>query len=92
MVARMSWLFLLMLLVVHPTTSHAQHAEVETETARPLGNGNVEIGGAYEFQTSSQGMEHALPFSIELGIGDRIELLVEPVAITAIRPSASEVA
>lgn len=81
---------LLVVVIAYPRTSSAQHAEVETETARPLGNGNFELGAAYEFQTSSVGTEHALPFSVEVGIGDRFEFLVEPVPFTAIRPSAAE--
>lgn len=42
----------------------------------------------YEFQTSSQGTEHALPFAFEVGVTDRIALLVEPVAYTSIRPKS----
>jgi hypothetical protein len=41
---------------------------------------------AYEFQTSSQGKEHALPIAFEYGITNRLALLVEPVFYTAIRP------
>lgn len=81
------WLIPLVVLLAAPRSSWAQQA-IETETARPLGNGVVELGAAYEFQASSQGLEHALPFAFEAGIGDRFELLVEPVALTAIRPSA----
>lgn len=78
---------IVLVIVAYPRASHAQQA-IETETARPLGNGVVELGAAYEFQRSTGGLEHALPFAFELGIGDRFELLVEPVAVTAIRPSA----
>ena len=80
-------LFALVVLVAMSRESRAQQA-IETETARPLGNGVVELGTAYEFQVSSQGLEHALPFAFEAGIGDRFEVLVEPVALTAVRPSA----
>ena len=59
---------------------------LETETARPLHAGQVEIGVGYEFQHSREGNETAVPFAIELGITDRLGLLVEPVAYTAIRP------
>ena len=59
---------------------------LETETARPVGRGIFEIGSNFEYQTSSEGHELALPFAVEYGISDRLEFLVEPVAYTAIRP------
>ncbi|HXL86636.1 MAG TPA: hypothetical protein VN927_05470 [Gemmatimonadaceae bacterium] len=58
----------------------------ETETARPLRAGQLEVGAGYEFQHSSEGNETAIPFAFELGITNRLGLLVEPVAYTAIRP------
>ena len=61
---------------------------LETETARPIGKGTLELGGNFEFQHSSDGDETALPFAIEYGLTNRFELLVEPVAFTAIRPKA----
>ena len=61
---------------------------LETETARPLGRGALEMSGAYEFQTSSEGSESALPFAFEYGIRDHLEFMLEPVAYTAIRPHA----
>ncbi len=67
-----------------PAPVHAQI--LETETARPLGKGGLEIGSNFEYQFSSEGHELALPFAIEYGLTDRLELLVEPVAYTAIRP------
>lgn len=59
---------------------------LETETARPLGQGGLEMGTNFEYQTSSEGHETALPFAVEYGFTDRLEVLVEPVAYTAIRP------
>lgn len=59
---------------------------LETETARPLRAGELEVGAGYEFQHSSEGNETAIPFAFELGITNRLGLLVEPVAYTAIRP------
>lgn len=59
---------------------------LETETARPLRAGQLEVGAGYEFQHSSEGNETAIPFAFELGITNRLGLLVEPVAYTAIRP------
>ncbi len=59
---------------------------LETETARPIGRGVFEISGNFEYQTSSEGRETAVPFAAEYGVSDRLEMLVEPVAYTAIRP------
>jgi hypothetical protein len=59
---------------------------LETETARTLGQGVFEVSGNLEYQTSSEGSEAALPFAVEYGLTDRLEVLVEPVAWTAIRP------
>jgi hypothetical protein len=61
---------------------------LETETARPVGKGVFEIGSNFEYQVSSEGHEVALPFAIEYGFTNRLELLVEPVAYTVIRPKA----
>jgi hypothetical protein len=59
---------------------------LETETARPVGKGGLEMGSNFEYQFSSEGHELALPFAFEYGLSDRLEVLVEPVAYTAIRP------
>ena len=59
---------------------------LETETARPLRAGQLEVGAGYEFQHSREGDETAIPFAFELGITNRLGLLVEPVPYTAIRP------
>jgi hypothetical protein len=67
-----------------PLTLRAQI--LETETARPLRSGQLEVGAGYEFQQSKEGDETAIPFAFELGITNRFGLLVEPVAYTAIRP------
>jgi hypothetical protein len=69
-----------------PATARGQI--LETETARPVGRGVFEIGSNFEYQVSSDGHEVALPFAIEYGLTNRLELLVEPVAYTAIRPKA----
>ena len=63
---------------------------LETETARPLGKGTLEVGTNFEYQTSSEGHESALPMAVEYGFTDRFELLLEPVAYTAIRPKAGQ--
>ncbi|HEV7365930.1 MAG TPA: hypothetical protein VGN76_08815 [Gemmatimonadales bacterium] len=72
-----------MLIVAMPAAAQI----LETETARPVGKGILETSGNFEYQTSSEGHEVALPFAIEYGISDRLEFLVEPVAYTAIRPN-----
>lgn len=58
---------------------------LETETARLLPAHWWKIGNAFEFQKSPEGTEAALPFAIEYGLSDNLELLVEPVPYTAIR-------
>lgn len=61
---------------------------LETETARQLRRGQLEIGAGYEFQHSKEGNEMAIPIAIELGLTNRLALLVEPVPYTAIRPES----
>ena len=63
---------------------------LETETARPLRAGQLEVGAGYEFQQSREGDEIAIPFAFELGITNRLGLLVEPVPYTAIRPEVGQ--
>jgi len=41
---------------------------LETETARPPQKGAFEVQTAFEFQTSKEGAERALPFAFEYGI------------------------
>jgi hypothetical protein len=59
---------------------------LETETARLRRKGAVQLGVNFEYQTSSEGRESAIPFTFEYGINDRLELVVEPVAATRLRP------
>src|SRR3989442_14207410 len=63
-----------------------QTQALETETARFLHTGGYEIGTAFELQTSSDGVERAVHLALEYGLSDRLAILVEPVAYTAIRP------
>jgi hypothetical protein len=74
-------------LAVASATGHSQQP-LETETARLPRHGEITVNGAYEFQTSNEGSEHAFPLAIEYGLTDRLALLVEPVFLTAIRPKA----
>jgi Putative MetA-pathway of phenol degradation len=64
---------------------HAQQP-LETETARPLKKGQVEVQATFEYQTSKEGTERAAPLAFEFGLTDRLSLLVEPVLYTSIRP------
>ena len=59
---------------------------LETETARLVPKGGVELGFNFEHQRSSEGSETAIPLAFIVGLGRRFELMVEPVAFTAIRP------
>jgi hypothetical protein len=59
---------------------------LETETARLLKAGSLEIEGTFEYQTSSEGTETAVPMALGYGLTDTLELLVEPAFYTAIRP------
>jgi hypothetical protein len=78
-------LFGLLVLAVTPWTTRAQQP-LETETARPPQKGAFEVQTSFEYQTSKEGTERALPFAFEYGITDRLSLMAEPVSHTAIRP------
>jgi hypothetical protein len=59
----------------------------ETETARLLPAGEFQLETAFEYQTSrKQGQEYATPVALEYGVTDRVQLLLEPVLYTGIRP------
>lgn len=66
--------------------SGAQAVMLETETVRLLPQGGIKLGGAYEFQTSSEGKEQAIPLEFEYGLSKRLELVIEPVAFASVRP------
>jgi hypothetical protein len=59
---------------------------LETETARLVPRGAFEIGSNFEYQVSSDGSEAALPFAFVYGVSRHLELLIEPVPYTGIRP------
>ncbi|HNY32602.1 MAG TPA: transporter [Fibrobacteria bacterium] len=59
---------------------------LETEESAPLHQGQIEIGAGLEHQVSSEGTETALPMAFEVGLTEKLTLLVEPVAFTWIRP------
>ena len=68
------------------TPERARAQALETETARLLDPGQVEADAGFEYQTSSEGTEWAVPFAFELGLLPRLELLVEPVAQASVSP------
>jgi hypothetical protein len=59
---------------------------LETETARILPPGRWEAGAVAEFQTSKDGVEVAIPAFAEVGLGHRLEFLIEPVFYAGIFP------
>ncbi len=71
--------------------AHAQQP-LETETARPLRSGAVELQTSFEYQHSADGTELATPLGFEYGITNRVSVLVEPVFYTSIRPKAGRTA
>ena len=73
-----------LLLALHPIKTTAQ--VLETEDAKALKPGQFEVGGGFEYQTSKEGKESALPLAIEYGISKKLTILVEPVGFTSIRP------
>jgi hypothetical protein len=77
---------LLVVLVLGIAGSAAAQQPLETETARLPLRGASTLNLAYEFQTSPQGTEHAVPVAYEYGLTNRLALLIEPVFFTSIRP------
>ncbi len=73
-----------MLVVFRAADARAQEAETETARIPPVGV--VEAGAGVEVQLSNEGSEYAVPFLLEAGLAKRVELIVEPIALTAIRP------
>ncbi len=77
----------LLFLALRGTASAQQ--PLETETARLPAQGTLLTALTYEFQTSPQGAEHAIPLALEYGLTNRLAILVEPVVFTSIRPSTA---
>src|SRR5437868_601108 len=59
------------------STCHAQ--ALETETARFLGAHQFEASSAIELQSSTEGVERAVPLAFEYAATNRVSLLAEPV-------------
>lgn len=78
--------FLVVFFILIITKTGATGQPLETETTRLLKQGHFEFSGNYEYQTSKEGIETAIPFELSYGISDVLLLLVEPVIGTSIRP------
>lgn len=85
-VRRLAMFLTLVLAIVAGTTAPAAAQQAETESARVLAPGVVKGGAGFEYQTSSEGSESALPFIVEGGIANRLELVVEQVAYVGLHP------
>lgn len=86
------WLLLFGLMALSaPTPPGDAQQPLETETARLLKARRFEVGSSVEYQTSSTGTETAVPTAVTYGLTDNLELLVEPVFYTAIRPKAGRI-
>lgn len=59
---------------------------LETETARLPKQGHGNAQAIYEYQWSGAGRESAVPLAFEYGILNRLEIAVEPVIYTSVRP------
>lgn len=69
-------------------TPVAQAAQpLETETARLVEAGSLRVESTFEFQTSSQGQEYLFPLAFTYGLRNDLELVVEPVVYSLIRPN-----
>lgn len=85
MVKTISWISLSLAVLVFPSWALACQP-LETESARLPAARQMVVEGTFEFQTSSEGRELALPMALEYGLSPRLSLMVEPVFYTAIRP------
>jgi Putative MetA-pathway of phenol degradation len=83
---KLTWCLVLLPLAAAGSADLCSAQTLETETALLLPKGEWKVGAAYERQTSSEGTEAAGPLIVEYGLADRLELVVEPILYTAIRP------
>ncbi|MEO5930979.1 MAG: transporter [Candidatus Kapaibacterium sp.] len=65
---------------------------LETETARMLPAGRGKVAANLEYQTAAEGREIAIPLELEYGLTDDVQILVEPVAYTSIKPNTGRIA
>src|SRR5882762_6769780 len=70
-------IFLVLSIILVLATFSLMQAQqpLETETARPLKTGRVEVQATFEYQTSKEGTERAAPLAFEFGLTDRLSLL-----------------
>lgn len=85
------WCLIMLVIATFGNYSRAD-LSLETETARILPPGHFELSGAFEFQTSRDGEEYAVPLALEFGLIDRLELLIEPVPFISIHPNGGSTA
>jgi hypothetical protein len=76
------------LLACGTASAAAAGPPLETETARLPARGHGNLQFVFEYQSSPDGKESAVPLAAEYGITDRLEIAVEPVVYTSIRPRA----
>src|SRR5689334_1512882 len=79
-------LLLTALALLRPAPARAG-APLETESARFAARGTLEAEAVFEFQTSKEGRETAVPLAFEYALTDRLALMAEPVPYTRIRPN-----
>jgi hypothetical protein len=84
--------FVIAVLLIAAGSNAYSDLAMETETARVLQPGRIEVGTAFEFQTSPAGEEYALPMALEFGVFPHLEALIEPVPFTSIRPKGETAA
>lgn len=71
--------------LLRPVDVHASQP-LETETARLMSAGRLRLESTFEYQTSAEGTETSIPMAFEWAILDTLELSIEPVWFTSIRP------
>ncbi len=70
-----------------PCLAKAQEQPLETEEAILIHAKTFVVNTTYEYQTSADGQESALPLAFAYGISNRVEFAVEPVPFTKISPA-----
>ena len=63
---------------------------LETETTRFVPAHTLQIESVIEYQAAKEGSELALPLAFEYGISDALQVLIEPVLLTSIRPDTGK--
>ena len=63
---------------------------LETETTRFVPAHTLQIESVIEYQSAKEDSEIALPLAFEYGISDALQVLIEPVVLTSIRPDTGK--